>query len=476
MQMLDDNTVFTSISTFSGGGIGDLGIEWGQQLPVLSTCELLPDRAALIRHNFPDTRVFVGDIWSLKDDIIHNAQDKLQGKHPWLFVMSPPCQGMSSNGAGRISRSIKEGKRSREDVRNRLILPGLDIVEELLPDWLIIENVPRMENTIIRNEHDEPENILDLVGRRLIPKGYILRATVIDFAKLGVPHQRKRLITIGTRLPEFQYKLFQFPIYSKDPTILHPPYSHLAERNPSPISLREAIGHLPMLDSQSLLVDPADPLHCIPKWNDMHYRAMKHTPEGQTALHNNTCTHCQTINQNTDALCRECGEPLPKPLVVDTLWTCTDCGTQNKMRHKSCSCGFERTEDCPISTTHRVVKGFKTSYKRMKWDNIAGTITTNSGVISSDIKGHPEQHRVLSIRELLILSSIQSHPNTTHDWDGKYQFFMKPIDESKPSQPCTNKLIREIIGESIPPLAMSKIVAHLISLDNRFTTAKNDSA
>ena len=47
--------------------MGDAGIEWGAKVPVLAACELVPSRAALIRNNFPDTKVFEGDIWKLEE-------------------------------------------------------------------------------------------------------------------------------------------------------------------------------------------------------------------------------------------------------------------------------------------------------------------------------------------------------------------------------------------------------------------------
>jgi len=135
-------------SLFSGGGIGDVGIEWGHSIPVLAASELVPSRAALIRKNFPGTKVFEGDIWKTKDAYVDFFKEKLGSKHPWLLTLSPPCQGMSSNGAGRISSEIKSGKRPKEDTRNRLILPGIEILESLQPEWFILENVRRMENTV----------------------------------------------------------------------------------------------------------------------------------------------------------------------------------------------------------------------------------------------------------------------------------------------------------------------------------------
>jgi len=159
---------FCAVTLFSGGGIGDIPFEWGsRKIPVVAKCELLEERAALLRTNYPKSEIFQGDIWELKDSIAEHVHSKLKGSRPWLMVLSPPCQGMSSNGAGRISKAISEGKRSKEDERNRLILPGIELIENLKPDWFILENVSKMYNTVIRNENDEPENILEMMSRRL---------------------------------------------------------------------------------------------------------------------------------------------------------------------------------------------------------------------------------------------------------------------------------------------------------------------
>ena len=122
-QIIDTKSQLVTGSLFSGGGIGDVGIEWGHNIPLLAACEKVSTRARLIRKNFPKTKVFEGDIWKLQNEYIDFFQQTLKGKRPWLISLSPPCQGMSANGAGRISSSIRAGKRSREDARNRLILP-----------------------------------------------------------------------------------------------------------------------------------------------------------------------------------------------------------------------------------------------------------------------------------------------------------------------------------------------------------------
>ena len=87
----------------------------------------------------------------------------------------------------------------------------------------------------------------------------------------------------------------------------------------------------------------------------------------------------------------------------------------------------------------------------------------NSGVISSDLKGHPEQNRVLSIREILLLSTLERA-----NWKKTYSFEGIKYGRMKEQETFSKKLVREVIGESIPPLAMLRIVERLAELDARF--------
>ena len=418
-------------SIFSGGGLGDVGIEWGSGIPVLAACELVPSRAALIRQNFPQTQVFEGDISNLKNDYIACFQNELSGKPPWLLTLSPPCQGMSSNGAGRISAAIRDGKRPKEDERNRLILPGIEVLEVLKPHWFILENVRRMENTVIRNERNQPENILACLTRRMHPLGYTLRSCILDFRNYGVPHHRERLITIGCRIPQIVSNWPQVAdVLCSASSPFHPLPTHGEGTNQDWITLRDTIGHLPPLDSKINWKDVDDPFHCVPKWNDNQYFWMKNTSEGQTAFDNSYCLDCGTMKTSPEqVLCTDCNNPLPVP--------------QMKKSGKA-----------------RLIKGFRSSYRRMRWDRPAGTLTMNSGVISSDLKGHPEQNRVLSLREILRLSTLD------HDqWNRNYDFTGVPLGKWDESQSFSARLVREVIGESIPPLAMKCMVDHLLRLE-----------
>ena len=106
----------------------------------------------------------------------------------------------------------------------------------------------------------------------------------------------------------------------------------------------------------------------------------------------------------------------------------------------------------------RRIKGAPRTYMRMDWDKPATTIMQTSGVISTFSTVHPgrlvsegnseaervySDARTLTIYELLILSSLPTDWNIP-DW-------------------ANETLIRNVIGEGIPPLLIKKAVETLIS-------------
>ena len=123
-------------------------------------------------------------------------------------------------------------------------------------------------------------------------------------------------------------------------------------------------------------------------------------------------------NENTPIYCTECGSLLPRPWVIE-------------------------------NGEYRLMKGFTSAYKRMKWDAPANALTTNLSYACSDSKLHPEQNRVLSLYEAFIIHTISDF---TYVW--------KRTDGAKVS----DKTIREIIGESIPPRGLKIIISHLCKL------------
>jgi len=481
---LDSSSSFTYLSVFSGGGIGDAGIHFGCKVPILSACELVPVRAEMLRTNFQEAEIYTGSIYDHMSSIVEDTAKKLSGKSPWLVVLSPPCQGMSTNGAGKLMKSIRQNKQFPSDERNQLIIPGVELIQDISPNWFILENVPTMENTIIKNPDGEPENIIEFIERTL--DKYIIKKKRINFLDLGVPHHRTRLITIG--IQKHLFDKFGF----NENTDFFPAQTHFPKSsdgigvNPSHINLEDVIKDLPFLDAISKLSDDTVKYHTIPKWNANHYKWMEPTPAGHSAFENSECLTCniniydlektEFSNLGHDDLdelvdCPVCRMPLPRPQTEFIGWECIKCKHKNRERVDVCPCGYTYRGK-KMSKQRRLISGFKTSYRRLKWDRPASTITMNSGTISSDMKGHPEEHRVLSVKEILILSSMHSKiGENAFPWE-KYEF--KSTSKSGDSNDVSMGVIREVIGESIPPLAAHKIVSRLIELDIRTLPNSNE--
>jgi len=179
-----------------------------------------------------------------------------------------------------------------------------------------------------------------------------------------------------------------------------------------------------------------DKHHRKPKMNEKHVLWASHIPKnsGNTA-HLNRCISCRNLDEFKVVTCTKCGEDLPRPHVIKK------------------------------DGTRRAIKGYKTSYRRITPDQPANTITMNSGVASSDVKIHYSAPRVLTLWEIMILSSLKNIDNcksgivTHHPWSKHYSFekHMEPKDYA-----LQKNLIRQALGEGIPPLAMYRMVASIL--------------
>lgn len=136
---MSSNQRINVLSLFSSAGIGELGVK-AAGMNILLSNELLKERCELYVQNYPETENICGDIWELKDEIINKWNLKGVGS-PFLLYATPPCQGMSFNSIGAIQRFVREGVRPKEDPRNRLIIPTIQIAKKLRPLWIMMENV-----------------------------------------------------------------------------------------------------------------------------------------------------------------------------------------------------------------------------------------------------------------------------------------------------------------------------------------------
>ena len=344
-----------AISVFSSAGIGELLLK-NTNVEVVAANELLPKRAECYSHFYPDTDMYCGDI-TLQEtqDYMVSAAKKSNAK---MLIATPPCQGLST--LGKNKKQIHYEK----DKRNYLILSALNIIDRCDFDYVLIENVPTFLEMYFPYENDyfKLEEILNkkYAGR------YIIEARVLNAKDYGICQSRPRAI-IKMYKPD---KKWSWPIEEPE------------------ITLREAIGYLPSLESG----ESSDiPWHFAKKHNERAVLALKHTPTGKSAIAN------------------------------EVYYPKKEDGTR--------------------------IKGFHNTFKRMDWDQPCPTRTTFSGSMSSHNNVHPgrllpggtySDARVLTLLETFIVSSIP-----------------EDIDFPKGS---TDTFIRTVIGESIPPRLMMRVI------------------
>ena len=111
---------------------------------------------------------------------------------------------------------------------------------------------------------------------------------------------------------------------------------------------------------------------------------------------------------------------------------------------------FDNKKYRPVKDNGDSLKGYSSTYRRIKWDEPSPAITIRNDAISSQRNVHPGRKqkngeysdaRVLTPLELMILSSLPK------DWK---------LPDDTPEL-----LIRKCLGESIPPLMSKKIISRI---------------
>lgn len=410
-----------SASLFSGAGFGDMGFRAMGFSPAL-LCEIDPKRTAFTKINFPQAEVLTCDIAENVEKIIDRINKILeQKKEDELFLLyaTPPCQGMSKNGIGSILKAMADNKRPQIDKRNHLYLPVIDIVRSVKPKWIFFENVCRLFNFNDIDKNGKVEKITKIIENEFREIGYAGRFEQVQMADYGLPQTRLRSVGI--------FRLNEDRFFKKDESFIPKP----TIKNPKHrITLRSVISK----NEELIAIDPKkrmsslNSLHRVPKWRDDLDFWMRNTPEGCSAFDNNTCLSCSFVNKKIDVKCTSCGSLLPKPVIVK-------------------------------NGEVKLIKGFVSAYKRMYWDKPASTITTRSAYACSDYKVHPSENRVLSIYEIAQLQGIDIDEVIWKDSTGK-QF--------------SDTLLRELIGESVPPLFTKIVAKKIVEIEKARSTIINN--
>ena len=202
------------LSLFANVGIAETYLkEVG--IDVVVANELLEERARFYQDVYPDCNMICGNI---QDPMVFDARyEEAKARNVQFIIATPPCQGMSP-----------AGKKDPMDARNNLITSAVEMVERLLPDFVLIENVMQVLKTKIY--YDGEYILIPEYLKKRLGKYYNFNDNpVIDSKFFGVPQQRKRAI---------------FLLSKKDRGI----HWEFPEKEKNLVTLRDAIGNLPSLD------------------------------------------------------------------------------------------------------------------------------------------------------------------------------------------------------------------------------------
>lgn len=162
-----------------------------------------------------------------------------------LLTGGPPCQGFSLQRRG-----------PREDVRNRLVLQFVRMVEEVRPRFFLMENVGGL-----LSKNGKP--FLDEFTRRAEKLDYAVHIKLLNTADFGVPQHRRRAFLVGERIAD-GISQFRFPL----PLGQHPR------------TVRDAIGDLASPPADGSL-HPEIPNHFREKrLSALNIERIKHVPQG----------------------------------------------------------------------------------------------------------------------------------------------------------------------------------------------------
>lgn len=160
-------------------GIEAASVAWGPLgWEAVGFCEIEAFPAAVLAHRFPAVPNY-GDMTQLEGGRNLGTVD--------IVVGGTPCQGFSIAG--------KRG--GLADERSGLAMHFVRIVSEILPKWIIWENVPGVFST-----HGGRD--FGTFVRALAECGYHLAWRVLDAQFFGVPQRRRRIFVVG-HLGDWRY-------------------------------------------------------------------------------------------------------------------------------------------------------------------------------------------------------------------------------------------------------------------------------
>lgn len=180
-----------AISFFSGAMGMDIGLE-KSGINILLACEMNKFCRKTIKTNKPDIGL-IGDIWKYDISEIIDYAHLRNHQEIDLIVGGPPCQAFSTAGH----------RKGLEDQRGNALLRYIEIIEQIQPTYMVLENVRGLLSASIPGEL--PGSIINYIITRLQNIGYGVSFNLYNSANYGTPQIRERVIIIahkgGDELP-----------------------------------------------------------------------------------------------------------------------------------------------------------------------------------------------------------------------------------------------------------------------------------
>lgn len=403
-----------AVSLFSNCGAGDIGFaQAGFTFDVFA--ELDPRRLKVALLNHPGAAGVPGDLRETLDHVVNSYRQRAGEERLALLAACPPCQGMSSAQSGRgLQADADAGSR---DSRNLLVEVIANAVSQLEPRVIVVENVQAfLTRQVWHPLTKKAVSAANFLIETLSPD-YRTYPMLADLADFGVPQMRKRSFLTLIRNDEPCVRILDHRSWAPYPW---PSHSCGLEAR---ITLEQALSSfdLPPLDAGTKEGATSDKeMHSVPVWPRERYEMVGAIAprSGRSAWQNDRCGSCGcTTEDMSQVRCGQCQQILPRPIIRDE------------------------------SGTLRLIRGFRTSYRRMDPDLPASTITTASGHLGSDRTIHPWQNRVMSPLECALL---QTFP-TSFQWGDALERW-------------GHTHVRAMIGEAVPPLFTKKHGRVLVQL------------
>lgn len=208
------------VDLFCGAGGLSKGFEWAGYT-IIAANDNYKQACETYRSNHPKTALIEGDITNPETKkALFNA---IKGKNIDIIIGGPPCQGFSH-----------AGKRLVDDPRNFLFKEFVEIVKEIKPKVVVLENV---EGLLTMNQGKSFESIKDSFQKL----GYKLDGRKLHAVRYGVPQKRKRVVMIG--------------VLRGDPSNCYP--EQIFRNENQYLTVREAIDDLPeiVVNGGSYMID-----------------------------------------------------------------------------------------------------------------------------------------------------------------------------------------------------------------------------